>query len=183
VSRLFVSIDAEPTVPWQNIQWVMTIAAEQKYYKLEMSDGTRRLLASLPVDRGNVNPVDPPLELKVSVHVVVRAEKVGKWGDLAVTRPVDVRYKIGSEETGALGPVADCVRKAQAAVKGTPNATVYGEIQAGHKAPFAKVFDVMETFEAAGLTSVSFYGTGIPPAALREAPRLPYPTKNYDTPD
>ncbi|MFI5403381.1 MAG: hypothetical protein ACHQ1G_10620 [Planctomycetota bacterium] len=183
-SRLFVSIDAEPTVPWQNIQWVMTIAAEQKYYKLEMSDSTRRMLAFLPVDRGiRGEPVDPPLELKVLVHVVCRKEIQAKWGDLQVTRPTEVLYRIGDEETGALGPVCDYVRKAQAALKDTPNATVYGEIKAGQKAPFAKVLDVMETFEAAGLTSVNFFSTAIPPAALREAPRLPYPVKNYDTPD
>ncbi len=40
LSRLFVSIDAEPTVPWQHIQWLMTIAAEQKNPKFELSDGT-----------------------------------------------------------------------------------------------------------------------------------------------
>lgn len=184
VSRLFVSIAAEPTVPWQNIQWLMMVAAEQKYRKLELSDGTRRLLTALPVDRGiNALPTDPPLEIKVSVHIVCRTEKVAKWGDLDVMRPAEIRYKIGNEETGDLRPVADYVRKAWSAVKDSPNARVSGEIKAGHKVPFSKVFDLMETFEASGLADVNFYGTAIPSANVRAAPRLPYPLKNYDTTD
>lgn len=184
VSRLFLSIEAEPTVPWQHIQWLMLVAAEQKYYKLEMSDGTRRILASLPVDVGlNGQPVDPPVQLKVAVHVVCRTEKVAKWGDLDVLRPAEIRYKIGTDETGDLQAVGDYVKKAWAAIKDTPNTRISGEIKAGHKVPFAKVFDVMQTFEAAGLPAVDFYGTAIPPPALREAQRLPYPLKNYDRTD
>jgi hypothetical protein len=182
VSRLFLSIDAEPTVPWQHIQWLMTMAAEQKYYKLEVSDGARRLLATLPVDRGiDVVPAEPPLEIKVSVHAVARREAVQKWGDVEVLVPTEIRFKMGSEETGDLATVSDFVRKARRACKDTPNATVSGEIKAGHKVPFSKILDLMETFEAAGLPRVDFYGTAIPTPELREATRLPYPLKNYAT--
>lgn len=34
-----------------------------------------------------------------------------------------------------------------------------------------------------GCTRLSFYGTAVPHATLREAARLPYPLKNYDTTD
>lgn len=191
-SKLFVSIDAEPTVPWQHIQWLMEIAAEQKFYKLEMSDGTRRLLAFLPTDKGiEPAPKEPPLCLLVPVHIFSRAEKPEKWGDVMVTRPTDARYKIGNEETAALPNVADFVKKGWAAIKDTPGASVGGEIKAGYKVPFARIFDVMEVFEASGCTRVCFYrqvsmtsvGTAVPSTAVREAARLPYPVKNYDTPD
>jgi hypothetical protein len=182
VSRLFLSIDAEPTVPWQHIQWLMTMAAEQKYYKLEVSDGARRLLATLPVDRGiNALPEEPQLTILVSVHAVARHEAAQKWGDVEVLRPTEIRFKLGSEETGDLAVVSDYVRKAWKAVKDTPNARVAGEIKAGHKVPFSKILDLMETFEAAGVARVDFYGTAIPPPELREATRLPYPLKNYAT--
>jgi hypothetical protein len=182
VSRLFLSIDAEPTAPWQHIQWLMTMAAEQKYYKLELSDGTRRLLASLPVDRG-IRPMaqEPPPAIRIPVHAVARAETPQKWGDIEVLRPTEIRFKMGAEETGALAPVADFLRKGRKAAEETEGALVSGEIKAGHKVPFSKILDLMETFEAAGVARVDFYGTAIPPPELREATRLPYPLKNYAT--
>ncbi len=185
LSRLFVSIEAEPTVPWQHIQWLMTIGAEQKYPKFELSDGTRKLLAFLPVDRGiQAEGAAAPVEVKLSVHVICRAEAPATWGDVRVPRPTDIRYKVGlHEETAELTAVDDYVRTGWATLKDTPDAKVCGEIKAGHKAPFARVLDVMDTFVAAGLTDVSFYGTAIPDADLRRSPKLPYPVKNYDTPD
>jgi biopolymer transport protein ExbD len=184
VSRLFLSLDVEPTVPWQNVQWLMTVAAEQKYCKLEMSDGQRRFLAFLPTDKGvAAAPAKPPLVLKLAVHAVARKEQPTKWGQVLVTRPTEVLYMIGDQETADLQSVADFVRKGCRAVKDTPNARICGEIRAGHKVPFANVMDLMGTFETAGLTSLDFYGTAIPPAKLRGASTLPYPLKNYDTPD
>ena len=182
-SRLFVSIDVEPTVPWQNVQWLMTVVAEQRYYRLEVSEGKRRMLVSLPTDAGSkVEPKDPPAEILISVHAVARAEKEGKWGDLPVLRPAEVRYKIGNahEEASTQADVADYVRKAWAAVKDTPNCTISGEIKAGNKVPFSLVFDLMETFEARGIASMKLFAAQIPSAAVRAAPRLPYPLKNYD---
>jgi hypothetical protein len=129
------------------------------------------------------NAKGPPLTLLVSVHVVCRKEKPAKWGDVEVMRPAEVAYKLGNEETPALANVADFVRKGWAAVKDTPGAEVGGEIKSGHKVPFSMIFDVMETFEAAGCARLCFYGTAAPSAALREAARLPYPLKNYDTVD
>lgn len=183
-SRLFLSLDVEPTVPWQNVQWLMTVAAEQKYYKIEMSDGQRRFLTFLPTDKGVVAaPAEPPLVLKLAAHAVARKEQLAKWGQVQVTRPTEVRYMIGDQETADLQSVADFVRKGWRSVKDTPNARICGEIRAGHKVPFANVMDLMGTFETAGLTNVDFYGTAIPPAKLRGASTLPYPLKNYDLND
>jgi hypothetical protein len=183
-SRLFVSLDVEPTVPWQHVQWLMMAAAEQKYWKLELTDGTRRMLVFLPADPGvNALPKEPPLEIKISVHAVARHEKEGKWGDVAVRRPADVRYKLGNEESADITEVKDYIRKAHRAVKDTPGAKISGEIKAGHKVPFAKVLDLIEAFEATGLEAMSFYRSAPPAPEVRDAPRLPYPRKNYDVTD
>lgn len=185
-SRLFVSIDAEGTIPWQNLQWLMRIAAEQKYWKLEFSEGTRKMLAFLPTDSGiNAVPKEPPMLLLISVHAVARTEKPGVWGGAAVLRPVEVRYKLGNahEEVSAQADVADYVKKAWAAVKDTPNCTISGEIKAGNKVPFARIFDLMETFEAAKVPAMRFFGGSIPDAAARAAPKLPFPDRNYDRPE
>lgn len=184
MSRLFVSLDVEPTVPWQHVQWLMMAAAEQKQWKLELTDGTRKMLVFLPSDRGvNTLPKEPPLEIRISVHAVARHEKVGKWGDVAVHRPADVRYRIGNEETADLTEVKDYIRKAHAAVKDTPGAKISGEVKAGHKVPFSRMFDLLEAFEAAGLEAMSFYRSAPPGPEVRDAPRLPYPLKNYDVTD
>lgn len=181
VSRLFVSLDVEPTVPWQHVQWLMMAAAQQKYRKLELTEGTRKMLVFLPADRGM--PKEPPLEIRISVHAVARHEKEGKWGDVTVNRPVDVRYKIGNEETAELAEVKDYIRKAHKAVKDTPGARIGGEVKAGNKVPFSRMFDLLEAFEAAGLETMSFYGSAPPAPEVRDAPRLPYPLKNYDVTD
>ncbi|HEX5138214.1 MAG TPA: hypothetical protein VFY93_14655 [Planctomycetota bacterium] len=186
VSRLFLSIDAGPTVPWQHVQWVLTMAVEQEYYKLELTDGARTLLASLPVRRGlRIVVQEPPREIKAEVHAIARAETRQKWGDAEVSRPTEIRFKMGGQirrresgETTELAPVADYLREAKKAVEDRDWVLV-GGIKAGHKVPFSKVLDLMETFEAGGVARVDFYGTAIPTPEIRKASRLPYPAKNY----
>jgi len=180
VSRLFVSLDVEPTVPWQHVLWLMMVASGQKYHKVELCEGTRKMLVSLPVESGTRMPAEPPLEIRISVHAVSRHEKVARWGDREVARPTDVHYKIGNDETTSLADVRDYIKAAHAAVKDTPNATIRGEIKAGNKVPIEKVLDVMDVFEGAGLKSVSFCGTAVPTPEVCRAGRLPFPLKNYD---
>jgi len=180
-SRLFVSVRAAPDTPWQHIQWLMTLAAEQKYYKLELSDGKRRMLAFLPVDRGiQPTPQEPPTEIRVAIHLVTRAEEEAKWGDETVKRPTKVACRFGDRETESLDAVGDWIDTAKRAAAGAGTGVVLaGEIRAGHKVPFTKVLDVMEAFADHGLTALNFYGTQIPSPKLRVAPRLPYPVANY----
>jgi hypothetical protein len=183
VCRLFLSIEAEATVPCLHIQWLMTMAAEQKYYKLQLSDGTRKLLVSLPIERG-IEPVlrEPPPEWKVGVHAIARQEKAQRWGDVEVARPTEIRFRLGDQETCEISDVADYLRKAKEAAKGR-DAIVTGEIKAGHKVPVSKIMDLMAAFEAAGIARVDYYGVAIPPTSQREAARLPYPAKNYSVSD
>lgn len=181
VSCLFLSIDAEPTVPWQHVQWLMTTAAEQKYYKLEIGDGKKRFLVTLPIDPGLPPGAEPPLAIKIPVHALAVRETPQKWGDTQVNRPTEIRFKIGNDETVEIAPVSEFVKKAWTAVKDTPGASIAGEIKAGHKVPTARILDLMEVFVTSGFARVDFYGTEVPTAALRTAQRLPFPLQNYPT--
>lgn len=179
-SRLFVSIEADPTAPWKLIQWILTVAAEQKFYKFELADGKRRLLAFLPNGVAAGPPVkEPPPEIKVGVHVVVRSEKPGKWAGLTVLRPVEVRYKYELMESSLPAAMGEFMKKAKEAAKDTPNARVRSQVRAGNKVPLENVLDLMDLFVDNGIPDVSFFAGRMPEA--RGAVVLPYPEKNYDT--
>ena len=147
-----------------------------------------KIQAFLPTDKGiNPTPAPPPLEIKVSVHIVARAEKAAPYGpkgaEAMVVMPTDFRYKIGNDETGSLKDVSEYIKRAYTAVRDTPDAKITGEIKAGHKVPHKYVVAVLNKFAEAGLQKVDFYGTAIPPKELRTQPYLPYPSKNYGTQD
>jgi hypothetical protein len=189
-SRLFVSIEADSETPWQHILWLMTIAAERKCYKLELSDGKRRLLALLPVDQ------DPPLPPYATVRVVLRVHVVAGTEKEAVVyrfREKGDGYVIeeypdsaedgepartGPAEADDLASVPRWIEEVQGAEKDDADSLVSGEIRAGNKVPFARVLDVMECFLDHGLPMVNFHSTGGPDADMRKSKRLPYPTGN-----
>jgi len=161
---------------------------------MKMLEG--KIQAFLPTDKGiNPTPTEPPLEIKVSVHIVARGEQptmypppppAGRTDEVprkTEAVPTIFRYKIGNDETASLRDVYDYIKKAYAAVKDTPNAKITGEIKAGHKVPHKYVVAVLNKFAEAGLEKVDFYGTAIPPRNLRQAKFLPYPLKNYETAD
>jgi biopolymer transport protein ExbD len=162
---------------------------------MKMLEG--KIQAFLPTDKGiNPTPTEPPLEIKVSVHIVARNEQPmlyppprpdGSTND-GIPRetksvPTLFRFKIGNDETANLVEVYDYIKKAYGAVKDTPNAKITGEIKAGHKVPHKYVVAVLNKFAEAGMEKVDFYGTAIPPRNLRQAKYLPYPLKNYETAD
>ncbi len=182
VSKLFVSIAADPAAPWQHLQWLMTVAAEQKYYKIELSDGARRMLAYLPCDRG-IPPKEeePPKEIIVPIHLMARMEKARKWNDKQVVAPTTVLYRFGEQDSEDPKSVAGWIRKARKAAEPElkPGGTLLGEIKAGNKVPFASVFDVMAAFLDEGLPAVSLHSATLPAAEIRALTVLPYPAKNY----
>jgi biopolymer transport protein ExbD len=161
---------------------------------LPMKALAAKIQAFLPTDKG-INPtkVEPPLEIKVTVHIVAREERAMTYppmppagqSDTVPRRteqvPQSFRYKLGNTETdtGSLGDVLDYIKKAYAAVKDTPNAKITGEIKAGHKVPHKFVVAVLNKFAEAGMQKVDFYGTAIPPPELRKQQYLPYPLRNY----
>ena len=161
---------------------------------LPMKALASKVQAFLPTDKGiNPTPAEPPLEIKVSVHIVAREEKAMTYpparpagqSDSVPRRveqvPTSFRYKLGNTEsdTGNLRDVLDYIKKAYTAVKDTPNAKITGEIKAGHKVPHKFVVAVLNKFAEAGMQKVDFYGTAIPPPELRKQQYLPYPLRNY----
>jgi biopolymer transport protein ExbD len=147
-----------------------------------------KIQAFLPTDKGiNPTPTEPPLALKVTVHLLARQERPTKYGppgaESTVNMPTEIKYKIAGEETSDLRTVADFIKKGYQAIKDTPNAQITGEIKAGHKVPHKFIVAVLNKFAEAGMTKVDFFGTAIPPKELRKQPYLPYPLKNYETTD
>jgi len=182
VSKLFVSIEADPSAPWQHLQWLMIEAAKQKYYKLELSDGKRRMLTYLPCDRGLPPKAEkPPQEIRVSIHLMARMEQARKWNDKTVSAPTTVLYRFGDRDTEELATLAGWIADAKKAVEPErkKGASLVGEIKAGLRVPFARVFDVMELLLDADLPAVSFYGTTPLPDETRALTVLPYPVRNY----
>ncbi|HEX5138213.1 MAG TPA: hypothetical protein VFY93_14650 [Planctomycetota bacterium] len=179
VSRLYLALDVGPTVPWQHAQLVLQVAAQQKFRKLEVTDGKRTLLVDLPVDAGMHSTKKKVPDTRLQVHAVARAEQVEKWGDVEVNKPAEIRYKFGPEETASLPELTALIRSARKAAEESGSRAV-GEVKSGNKVPFAMVFDILEMFDNAGIADVNIAVGGIPSEAVRKADRLPYPLKNYD---
>lgn len=194
-SKRFVSIEADPATPWLHLLWAMTIAVEQKFYKLELSDGKRRLLALLPVDRDPPLPPHATANTVLEVQIVAGAEKAAAWGGVSVMQPTSFVYRFhekarrgsdkdafpartGPPEAADLASVPRWIEEVQGAEKDDDDSLVSGEIRAGNRVPFARILDVMECFLDHGLPAVNFHGTGRPDANVRKSRRLPYPTGN-----
>ncbi|MHC4549212.1 MAG: hypothetical protein ACYTEZ_10585 [Planctomycetota bacterium] len=195
-SKLFVLLRADRDAVWQHVQWLLTIFAEQKLYKVQLgvkrSDGpppaTPRLEAKLdaflPTDWGLIElPQDPPDELRIPIHIVVRQEVRVEWGPekRPVAMPTAFVYRFGARHSGDLADVARWIREARQAVAGLENTYAIGEIRAGHKVPFQQVVTILNLFREAGQERVEFFGTWIPTQELRQQPHLPYPLRNDAT--
>jgi hypothetical protein len=201
VTRLYLAIDACPTAPWQHLQWLMTIAAEQKYCKLELSDGIRTFVAVLPADssrcRTTLAPAPEPLDVRAVVHLAARGEEPARWGDIDVKRPAEVRtlcrllafhdevqvappVACGELDSPGLAETARYLEQVKEAVRAVEEEEVRfrGEIRASHRVPFANVLEAMEAFVRAGILQVDLFDIRIPDRATRNATRLPYPLRN-----
>ncbi len=196
---LFLSIEADPTVPWQHVQWLLTLAAETKYYKLQLSDGARKMLAFIPLDAAiEWIPEQLPPYVVLQIDVIARAGVRADWDGAEVLRPTTVAYRASATryrafkpegevvarlETGNVREAGPWIGRAREAAKATTGAKVAGLLGAGNTVPFARVFDVMETFVSVGFPDLNLLGRCVPPRAVRVASRLPYPARNYDTAD
>ena len=186
-SKLFLMIRADRQAPWQHVQWLLTEAAMNKYYKIYFvvtrPDGKPgRVQAFLPTDKGIIRRAanaEIPNELIVTVHVVARRETLQKRAGMQVAVPTEFRYKFGDRESADVKSVAKWVGDANKAAKGVKNAYVAAEIKAGHKVPFQKVVEVMNVLRATGQEQIDFFGTQITHGKLRKKMQLPYPSSNY----
>ena len=186
-SKLFLMIRADKQAPWQHVQWLLTEAAMNKYYKIYFvatrADGKPgRVNAFLPTDKGVVRRAanaEVLTEVMVSVHLVARKERAQKWGDLEINMPTAFRYKFGDRETADLQAVSKWFGEAKEAAKGVKNGSVTSEIKAGHKVPFGKIVDLIAVYHLAGQKKIQFFGTQITHGSLRKKMRLPYTHSNY----
>ena len=168
-STLRVVLSADRDTPWQHAQWWMTICAQERFRVGERG-----------VDRGDRAGAAEP-EFVISMQVEGRAEKPVRWGGREVVAPTRFFYRFLGRESEEVSDTADWLGDALKAVDGAKvDANL---VKAGHKIPVRLVADLLARYREHGIERVRFFGTAPPPDAVREAPRLPYPTANYPGPD
>ncbi len=198
-SKLYVLLRADRQTPWQHIQWLMTILAEQKFYKLQLAvrsanDRLAKLDAYLPKDEHLPIPREPINEIRVAVHIVAGDEVAAKWGPegTAISKPTLFQYRLGDRTYGTLDHVRKRIKVAKMAVRGLPHAKAVGEIQAGLRVPLQQVVAVLNEFHEQGMKvslmpafaveDQHLWKSFIPSMDVRKRPYLPYPLENYPTP-
>lgn len=178
-SRLNVAFRVDGDAPWQHVQWLLIVCAEQRFARtwfaaLDRAGGDEYLLdARLPVDVGVV-PEDGPEVVKVQVAIVPRKYVAAPRGDV-VTQVV---YRFGAHETDDLSLVGRWADDALRAVNGK-DLRVVGEIKAEARVPHRYVASVLAVLRERGIDRVDFYGTATPTDEERRAATLPYPTGGW----
>jgi hypothetical protein len=179
VSTLFVSIDVDPEMPWQHLQWVLHVVAAQRFYKVELVLEKRALLVRLPLPRAAGKPPAAPPKVAVGVRFQPRGAVDAKWGDVDVRRPSGIDLFAAADQPLAdLAAVASRIRATRESAAG-PGAIVVGDLRAANKVPVRTVFDVLDTFVDEGVGTIEINALRKPTEAARTAARLPYPDHNY----
>ena len=156
--------------PWLHVQWIMLICAEQSQPDIalivkENSGSEYYLDASLPTDETMSGR-----NKSATVFVVPQNEQPTRWGTQVVAMPTGVKFKGGNQEASELATVARWLRDSRSA-----NSRVGGEVRARPTTRFETVARLVAEFRQAGFRRVTFYGTPLPPKAIRAARVLPYP--------
>lgn len=198
-SKLYVLLRADRQTPWQHIQWLMTILAEQKFYKLQLGvrnadDRLAKLDAYLRKDEELPIPREPINEIRVAVRIVAGDEVAAEWGPegMAISKPTLFQYRLGDRTHGTLDHVRKGIEVAKTAVRRLENARAVGEIQAGLKVPLQQVVAVLNEFHEQGMKvdltpalageDLHLWESFIPSMDVRERRYLPYPLENDPTP-
>lgn len=152
VSALPVVIDPEDDAAWIHVAWVMTILAEEKFWRLTLPGGRE---APLPVDSG-IMPILPPPE---GVALLVRVQ-ILETGD----------YRLGLRSTRDL-------EKTGAWIDRAPRDGFLcrmGVIHAQPRVPWQRVRAVVDLLRGHGLKRIEFAGD-VPSRDERERSPLPVP--------
>jgi biopolymer transport protein ExbD len=110
VSKIYALLRIHKDVPWQQVQWILTLLAEQRIYKVQFAVKRQadrsytkeeaaalgakwvdqappakpkleaKLKAFLPTDKGLLGGWKQPQELTVALHVMARQEIRAEWG-------------------------------------------------------------------------------------------------------
>lgn len=166
-STLHVLVRADEAAPWEHVESLMTICAEQKIYKVHLA--ARRgpeevaLGLFLPVDRG-IQPLPAEPRTEVRVPLVIRAD-----AESAVFAYLDREHE-------DLGSFREYLRSSRAGVGA--DATLIGEIRASRRTPVRHVLAALELFRAEGYEHVHAFSVVIPAPESRRRARLPPPETN-----
>ncbi|MHC4222688.1 MAG: hypothetical protein ACYSUN_01745 [Planctomycetota bacterium] len=186
-SRLYVVIWADKRAPWRHVEWILTICAEQKYYKTQLAvkgpKATTTLDAFLPIDRG-IRPIprEPPNEIHVVALLRGAKEKEVEWGPkearVRVRVPTGLRVRIGDREVADLAPLEKFIKSGRKAAEGTPNTILVGQIQASSKTSVQQVVTPLDWYRAQKYPHVHIWSAPIPTLEIRLMKALPYPAKD-----
>ncbi|MHC4931364.1 MAG: ExbD/TolR family protein [Planctomycetota bacterium] len=186
-SRLFVVIRADRRAPWRHVEWIMTICAEQKFYKtrlaVEGANGTTTLDAFLPKDKGIAPTAQEPVN---EIHVVAALkgtkEKEVEWGPqgsrVKVRMPTGLQVRFGDREAAELAPFETFVKAGAKAAEGTEDTILVGQIRASSKISVQQVVTPLDWFRAQKYPHVHIWSAPIPSGGLRRMKSLPYPEKD-----
>lgn len=193
VCALTLDIHADRDAPLAHVMLLMTICAEQRYYKLRMAalrpDGTPGTLdARLPIYPARA-PAKAVPKQRATVSLLATNEKEAKWGPpgrtatAKIATAVTCRYAQHSfdwnttwAKPGGHAAVANWVQAMKRAKK--PSAALFGEILASQKVPVQHFASVLAVFRSHGYASVDFECDAIPTLEARRATRLDYPVSN-----
>jgi len=170
--RIVISVDRN--APWQHLQWIMLICAEQYLpslaFEVASEKGETYLLdASLPTDGGLNAPVR---RARVRARVEPKQDKNMRWRGSSILMPSAAAYWIDTE---MVTDQQKLVERLQAERRLEP--ARHGEIMAPAGTPFWMVAQGIGAVRSAGFERLDFYGTAIPPKEVRAATALPYPRK------
>jgi len=186
-SRLFAVIRADRRAPWRHVEWIMTICAEQKYYKTRLAvkgaKAEATLDAFLPTDRGiRPTPQEPPNEIHVVAVLKGAKEKEVEWGPegspVRVRMPTGIQVRFGDREVSKLATLERWVKNGRKAAEGTPNTILVGEIQSSSKISVQQVVTPLDWYRAQKYAHVHIWSVPIPTQEIRLMKSLPYPSKD-----
>ena len=190
---LTLDIRADRDAPSRHVLLLMTICAEERYYKLRLAalrpDGSTGLLdASLPVDIG-IAPIKPVRKQHVAVSLLATKEKEAQWGRAGATTRVQLatavtcsyaKQSLDWSSTWTKPKGRSAIAAWLRTMKRDKEASVVlvGEIAASDKVPVQQFASVLALFRSEAYALVDFYGTAIPTAKERKLKRIAYPVKN-----
>ena len=155
---------ADRRAPWQHADFLFTILAEQKTYRLQFAVEGGRIDAMLPVDIA-ICWVEgqEPKETVINVDVLA--------GDPST-------YRVGDRETGdaaeAIAAIRTKLKNTKASLRGK-DVGIVGQVRAAKTAHLGAVVDLYARMRTCGFTTVTLYGTAIPLRRVRELRSLPRP--------
>ncbi len=190
---LYLDIRADQDAPLGHVLLLMTVCAEQKYYKVRLAalrpDGTTGLLdARLPVDIG-IAPLKPVRKKHVAVSLLATKEKEAQWGrpdettKAQVATAVTCSYARESFDWGSAwakpagrAALATWLQAMKRDKEGSP--VVVGHVLASEKVPVQQFASLLTLFRSQGYAFIDFFGVAIPTREERKAKRLAYPVNN-----